>query len=101
MQIDQRSKRLMGAALAALSMLVQVPAGAAVSGGEAGSTFAAGPAETARDTKAEPATKAKVNSKSPYAAWRARREQAEKPDTSGHGHRAPRPEGQSRSRKLP
>jgi hypothetical protein len=46
-------------------------------------------------------TNTRVTSKSPYAAWRAKREQAEKPDTSGHGHRAPHPQGQSRARRLP
>jgi hypothetical protein len=64
-------------------------------------TATANPAATSHKAPAPVAPKAKLVSKSPYAAWRAQQEQAEAPDTSGHGHRAPLPEGQIRPRKAP
>jgi hypothetical protein len=70
---------LRAAVLAAACLLTQAPASA--TGTEGGSAVA--------------------SSKSPYAAWRAQHEQAEAPDTSGHGHRAPLPEGQSHPRRVP
>jgi hypothetical protein len=111
MQINQVPKQLacasrvaglLGfASLAAVCMLVQAPARAAGSYGEGGATKAAGPTAAFQQAKTAAEPNAKLGSRSPYAAWRAQREQAEKPDTSGHGHRAPRPEGQGRSRRLP
>jgi hypothetical protein len=89
------------AALAAVCLLVQAPASAAGSDGERAATKAARPTATSREAKMVAEPKAKVGSKSPYAAWRAERERAQKADTSGHGHRAPHPEGQSHSRRLP
>jgi hypothetical protein len=91
MQIDKEPTCRV-TALIAVCLLVQAPSIAAgVDGADAAARAAAPRAGTIPQ----------FISKSPYAAWRARREQVEKPDTSGHGHRAPRPQGQSRSRRLP
>jgi hypothetical protein len=97
----RRAAALRAAALAAVCLWAQGPASADGSDGAGGAVKAARPAAISREAKVTAEPKVKVASKSPYAAWRAQREQAEKPDTSGHGHRAPRPEGQSRSRRLP
>jgi hypothetical protein len=106
MPIDEGWKRLprparLAAALAAVCLLAQAPASAVASDDAGGAIKAASRTATSREAKISNEPKAKVASKSPYAAWRARREQAEKSDASGHGHRAPRPEGQGRSRRLP
>jgi hypothetical protein len=90
---------LRAAVLAAACVLTQAPASA--TGTEGGSAVASSPTATSQGAKMPPAPTAKVNSKSPYAAWRAQHEQAEAPDTSGHGHRAPLPEGQSHPRRVP
>ena len=89
------------AALSVACLLLQAPACAAARVPAPDATQAARRAETAREANAVAGPTVKVNSKSPYAAWRAQRERAERLDTSGHGHRAPRPEGPSHSRRLP
>jgi len=98
-----RSMRFVGAlpavVLAAACLLTQAPASAA--GTEGGTAAASSPAATSKGAKAPAAPKAKATSKSPYAAWRTQHEQAEAPDTSGHGHRAPLPEGQTHARRAP
>jgi len=94
-----RPVRRGGAVLAAACLLAQVSV--SVAGTEAGNAGAGSPAKASQEAKALPAPSAKVNSKSPYAAWRVQREQAEAPDTSGHGHRAPLPEGQTHPRRAP
>ena len=86
---------------AAVCMLAQAPVSANVGESTGGATGTVNPSASSHAQKAPAEPKAKVNSKSPYAAWRAQHEQAETPDTSGHGHRAPLPEGQSHPRRVP
>ncbi len=90
---------LRAAMLTAACLLAQ--SSASVAGTEVGTAVAGSAARTSQATKTSPAPTAKVNSKSPYAAWRVQHEQAETPDTSGHGHRAPLPEGQTHPRRAP
>jgi hypothetical protein len=109
MQINARSMNtfrrvridgaLRAAVLTAACLLAQL--GVSVAGTEATNAVAGSPAKISPEAKAQAAPTAKVNSKSPYAAWRAQHEQAEAPDTSGHGHRAPLPEGQTHPRRAP
>jgi hypothetical protein len=87
--------------LTAAGLLAQASANAGAAGTETSPAVTGSPAKTSQVAKAQPAPTAKVNSKSPYAAWRAQHEQAEAPDTSGHGHRAPLPEGQTHPRRAP
>jgi len=94
-----RGGALRAAVLTAACLLAQVSA--SLAGTEALNAVAVSPAKASQEAKAPAAPAAKVNSKSPYAAWRVQHEQAEAPDTSGHGHRAPLPEGQTHPRRAP
>lgn len=89
-------------ALAAIVLLLtQAPVRA--NAAEAAAALPAGgnPATHPQVVNAPRAPTGQVRSRSPYAAWRARREQAEASDTSGHGHRAQKPAGQARTRRVP
>jgi hypothetical protein len=66
-----------------------------------GATATASPPLASRGANSPVRLNAPVKSKSPYAAWRAQNEQVEAVDTSGHGHRAQMPAGQTRPRRVP